>query len=145
MKMAKKELDTRFVKFGTVSFAGVTQVNDFIGYLEEGKVMGTRCKKCGQRFFPPRAHCYESLSNDMEWFEVTGKGKLVSYSTLQYAPTGFTDDLPYTIALLDYGDYKVFGRIDKAIPTDELSVGMEMKTVVGQTGNNKLTYMFQKV
>ncbi len=142
--MAKQELDTRFAKFGTVSFASVTQVNDFIGHLESGKLMGTRCKDCGKHFFPPRAHCYQSLSGNMEWFEVTGKGKLVSYSTLQYAPTGFTDDLPYTIALVDYGDYKVFGRIDRSVPVGELSVGMEMKAVVSKTSNDKLTYVFQK-
>jgi uncharacterized protein len=142
--MAKQELDARFAKFGTVSFASLTQVNEFIGHLEGGKLMGTRCKQCGKRFFPPRAQCYESLSNDMEWFEVTGKGKLVSYSTLQYAPTGFTQDLPYTIALLDYGDYKVFGRVDRSIPEAELSVGMEMKAVASRTSNDQLTYVFQK-
>lgn len=142
--MAKNELDVRFSKFGTVSFTGVTQVNDFIGYLEQGKLMGTKCKQCGKRFFPPRAQCCESLSSDMEWFEVTGKGNLVSFSTLRYAPTGFTGDLPYTIALLDYGDYKVFGRIDGAMPVEELSVGMEMKAVVGKTANDQLTYVFQK-
>ncbi len=142
--MAKNELDARFSQFGTVSFAGVTQINDFIGYLEEGKLMGTRCKACGKKFFPPRAQCFESLSSDMEWFEVTGAGKLVSFSTLQYAPTGFTDDLPYTIALVDYGDYQVFARIDKAVPEADLSVGMEMKAVVSKTSNDKLTFVFQK-
>jgi uncharacterized OB-fold protein len=142
--MAKNEVDVRLSKFGTVSFTGVTQVNDFIGYLEDGKLMGTRCKQCGKRFFPPRAQCYESLSSDMEWFQVTGKGQLVSFSTLRYAPTGFTGDLPYTIALLDYGEYKVFGRIDGAFPVEELKVGMDMKAVVSKTANDQLTYVFQK-
>lgn len=142
--MAKNELDTRFAQFGTVSFAGVTQINDFIGYLEEGKLMGTRCKKCGKQYFPPRAQCFNSLSDEMEWFEVTGKGKLVSFSTLQYAPTGFTDDLPYTIALVDYGDYKVFARIDKSVQEADLSVGMDLKAVVSKTSNDKLTFVFQK-
>jgi uncharacterized OB-fold protein len=142
--MAKKEMDTRFSKFGTVSFAGVTQINDFIDYLEQGKVMGTRSKVSGRVYFPPRAHCYECLSGDMEWFEITGAGKLVSFSTLKYAPTGFKDDLPYTIALLDYGDYKIFGRIDGSLSSDDLTVGMEMKTVPGKTDNGQLTYMFQR-
>ena len=142
--MAKKELDTRFSQFGTVSFAGVTQVNDFIAHLEQGKLMGTRCKASGKRYFPPRAHCYASLSDDMEWFEVTGSGKLVSYSTLKYAPTGFKDDLPYTIALIDYGEYQVFGRIDKAVDAQDLAIGMDMKAVVAKTGNDQLTYLFQK-
>jgi len=143
--MAKTEKDVRFSKFGTVSFTGVTQVNDFIDYLEQGKIMGTKCKACGQKFFPPRAQCYKSLSSDMEWFEVTGKGKLVSFSTLRYGPTGFTEELPYTIALVDYGDYKVFGRIDPAVtnPDDTLKVGMELAAKASKTSNGQLTYVFQ--
>jgi uncharacterized OB-fold protein len=143
--MSKKEIDNRFSKFGTVSFTGITRINDFVGYLEQGKLMGTKCKKCGIRYFPPRADCYQSLDSDIEWFEVQGKGKLLSYSTLTFAPTGFTQDLPYTIAVLDYGDYKVFGRIDKSIPEEELSVGMEMKSVVQQLPNEHISYVFQKV
>jgi hypothetical protein len=47
--------------------------------------------------------------------------------------------------VLDYGDYKVFGRIDKSIPEEELSVGMEMKSVVQQLPNEHISYVFQKV
>ena len=32
--MAKKEVDDRFKKFGTVSFTSITKTNDFIDYLE---------------------------------------------------------------------------------------------------------------
>ncbi len=142
--MAKKETDNRFSKFGTVSFAGITHVNDFIDYLEKGKIMGTRCKECGKAFFPPRADCCYSLASEMEWFEVTGSGELLTYSTLQYAPTGFTEELPYTIAVVDYGEYKVFGRIDRSLPEDELKIGMKMKAVAAKTPNNQLTYAFQK-
>jgi hypothetical protein len=92
--MAKKDLDTRFSKFGTVSFTSITKTNDFVDYLEQGKVMGTRCKGCGLKFFPPRADCYKCLSSDMEWFEVAGKGKLLTFSKLQYGPVGFEGDFP---------------------------------------------------
>ena len=142
--MAKKEIDDRFQKFGTVSFAEVTRVNDFIDFLEQGKLMGTVCKQCKKRFFPPRADCFHSLSGDMEWFEVTGTGKLVSFSSLEYAPTGFEEDLPYTIALLDYGDYKVFGRLDSSVPLEDVAIGMEMKAVVNELPNEQLNYVFQK-
>ncbi|MBW2029795.1 MAG: Zn-ribbon domain-containing OB-fold protein [Deltaproteobacteria bacterium] len=143
--MAKvKEIDDRFKKFGTVSFTSITKVNDFVDYLEKGKVAGTKCKDCGMAFFPPRAHCFQCLSSNMEWFEVSGTGKLVTYSKLQYAPVGFEKDLPYAIALLDYGDYKVFGRIDSSIPDEEITIGMEMKTVVNQLPNGQINYVFQK-
>ncbi len=142
--MPQKEIDDRFSKFGVISFSSVAKINDFIDFLEEGKLMGTKCKKCGRHFFPPRADCFESLSSDMEWFEVEGNGKLVTYSILEYAPSGFTEDLPYAIAVVDYGDYKVFGRTDSSIPFSELIVGMEMKTVVKKMSNGQLGYSFLK-
>ncbi len=140
----KKEIDDRFKKFGTVSFTSVTKVNDFIDRLEEGKVMGTRCKDCGMVFFPPRIDCYKCFSSSMEWFETSGKGRLVSYSKLEYAPVGFENDLPYCIAVLDYGDYKIFGRIAGDIPEEEIELGMEMKTVANRLPNGQLNYVFEK-
>ena len=140
----KKDIDDRFKKFGTVSFTSITKTNDFIGYLEDGKVMGTQCKDCGIIFFPPRADCYQCLSGNMEWLEVSGKGKLVTFSKLEYAPVGFEEDVPYLIALLDYGNYKIFGRISKDLPEEEIKLGMEMKTVVNKLPNEQLNYVFQK-
>jgi uncharacterized OB-fold protein len=140
--MAKKEVDDRFKKFGTVSFTAISKTNDFIRYLEEGKVMGTRCKGCGGVYFPPRSDCSACLDSDVEWFEVTGNGTLLSFSELQYGPVGFEDDLPYTIALLDYGDYKVFGRISQEISYEDLRVGMELKATCNTLPNGQLNYVF---
>ncbi|PIP37645.1 MAG: DNA-binding protein [Desulfobacterales bacterium CG07_land_8_20_14_0_80_52_14] len=140
-----KEADDRFKKFGTVSFTAITKTNDFIDYLEQNKVMGTRCRDCGMQFFPPRADCYRCLTSHMEWFEVTGTGKLVTYSKLEYGPVGFEKDLPYRIALLDYGNYKVFGRITDGVQDDAIKIGMEMKTTVNRLPNGQVNYVFQPV
>lgn len=139
-----KEVDDRFKKFGTVSFTSITKTNDFIDYLEKGKVMGTRCKDCGLIFFPPRADCHQCLAGNMEWSEITGTGKLVTYSKLEFAPIGFQEDVPYCIALLDYGDYKVFGRIADDLSEQDIEVGMQMKTAVNTLPNGQLNYVFQK-
>jgi uncharacterized protein len=142
--MGKKEIDVRFSKFGTVSFTSTTKINDFIDFLEKGEVKGTRCKDCGMVFFPPRADCYKCLTSNMEWFDVTGTGKLVTYSKLEYAPVGFGDDLPYSIALLDYGTYKVFGRLSNDTPEGEIKIGMEMTAAVNRLSNGQLNYVFKK-
>lgn len=139
----KQDMDDRFKKFGTVSFTAISKINDFIGYLEKGSIAGTRCNVCGKVFFPPRADCCACFASDMEWFDVTGKGKLVTYSTLKFAPAGFGDDLPYAIALLDYGEYKVFGRISDTVPEDRIHVGMEMKTVANTLPNGQINYVFE--
>jgi uncharacterized OB-fold protein len=140
-----KEVDDRFKKFGTVSFTAITKTNDFIDYLEKGAVMGSRCRGCGRPFFPPRADCHQCLAGNMEWFEVGGTGKLVTFSKLEYAPIGFQEDVPYCIALLDYGDYKIFGRISGNLTEDDIRIGMDMKTVANTLPNGQLNYVFEKV
>lgn len=140
----KKEQDVRLKRFGTVSFTATTKVNDFIDHLEKGEVAGTRCKGCGQKFFPPRADCAQCLDSEMEWFPVEGAGKLLSFSRLQYAPVGFTEDVPYAIAVLDYGDYKVFGRISDAVPEDDIQIGMSMTARPNTLENGQLNYVFEK-
>jgi uncharacterized OB-fold protein len=142
--MAEKKVDDRFKKFGTVSFTSISKINDFVDYLEQDKVMGTKCKSCGLTFFPPRADCYKCLSGNMEWYEITGNGKLLSFSKLEYGPVGFEKDLPYTIAILDYGDYKVFARLAPDLKESDVKVGMELKTVVNRLPNGQLNYVFQK-
>lgn len=142
--MSNKEIDDRFKKFGTVSFTSQSKINDFIDYLEQGKVTGTKCKDCGLKFFPPRADCFNCLSSNIEWFDVSGAGKLVSFSKLQFGPIGFENDLPYIIALLDFSDYKVFGRISDKISEDDLQVGMDMKVVTNELPNGQLNYVFEK-
>lgn len=140
--MGKKEKDERFRKFGTVSFTGTTRVNDFIDHLEQGKVTGTRCSSCGRAFFPPRADCWTCRSSNMEWFDVLGTGRLVTYSTLAFGPKGFEKDLPYTIALVDYKTYKIFGRIAGGIAESELSIGMSMAVEATPLADGRINYVF---
>ena len=66
-----KDIDDRFKKFGTVSFTQITKVNDFIKHLEEGKVEGTKCKKCGQYWAPEKqlAFIAKKLDISPELFE----------------------------------------------------------------------------
>ena len=139
-----KEVDDRFRRFGTVSFTGISKINDFIDHLHDGRITGTRCTDCGRAFFPPRADCCRCRTSHMQWFDVSGTGRLVTYSQLGFAPVGFQDDVPYCIALLDYGDFKVFGRIAAELPEEELTVGMEMITAVNTLPNGHLNYVFKK-
>ncbi len=67
-----------FDKFGVISHTPETNVADFVNYLGQGKVMATRCKKCGATYFPPRVDCASCFSSDPEWFEVKGEGKLLN-------------------------------------------------------------------
>ena len=141
--MSKKPEDVRFGKFGTVSFTKTTRVNDFIDHLENGKVMYTHCKTCGANFSPP---------GGLQWMSFQRHGmagglrqrKAGFLSQLKYAPVGFDADLPYSIALLDYGDYQVFGRLDSNLDINDVKIGMQMTTAVNELPNGQLNYIFKK-
>lgn len=55
-------------------------------FLNEEKLMGSRCKKCGALFLPPRPICLECHGNKMEWVEMKGKGRLVTFTCITVGP-----------------------------------------------------------
>jgi len=143
--MDKREIDKRFGGFGKISFTSVTKVNNFIGHLQEGRVTGTRCKTCGKIFFPPRADCCASMDSAMDWFEIQGRGTLQAFSTLYYAPAGLEKDLPYSIAVVDFGSFRMFGHLDPAIAIDRLRIGMKLKVYVQTLSEKQVIYGFQEI
>jgi hypothetical protein len=131
--------------FGTVSFTTETKAADFVTFLEQGKVMTTRCKKCGASYFPPKMDCPRCLSSDVEWFQITGNGKLLTYTVVNYGPTGFENDAPYILAVTEFGDgLKVFGRLSRDISQGDIKVGMQLKVAPVKSANGRISYEFQK-
>ncbi len=134
-----------FEKFGTVSFTAETKAADFISFLEKGKLEATRCKKCGRVYFPPRVQCADDLTSDMEWVDLSEPGKLLTFTTVHYGPTGFENDAPYTLAVVEMKNgSRVFGRLDKAIPVAEVKVGMALSAQPVKLADDKIAYHFVK-
>lgn len=53
-------------------------VQKFYDGLEEGKLLGRKCPKCGAVEFPPVYACNTCGSLETEWVEVSGKGVMKS-------------------------------------------------------------------
>ena len=118
-----------FKFFGKINFTPYTKVDKFADYLQKGKLMGTKCKKCGESYFPPRADCLKCLTDTIEWIEYSGQGTLASFTTIHAAPKGFEDIAPYTLGIVDL---KEGGRLlawTKDIPDKEIKIGMSVKIV----------------
>jgi uncharacterized OB-fold protein len=134
-----------FENFGVVSFTTETKASDFVGYLEKGKVMATRCRRCGTNYFPPRMDCPKCVGSDMEWFEIKGNGRLVTYTVVNYGPTGFEEDAPYTLAIADFDGVRIFGRLSKSIKESDIKPGMGVKVLPVKLPGGRIGYEFQKV
>jgi uncharacterized OB-fold protein len=51
-------------------------VKRFYDSLEEGKIMGRKCQRCGAVEFPPVIACNTCSGTDMQWVEMSGNGKM---------------------------------------------------------------------
>ena len=129
-------------QFGRISFTGESKAAEFVDFLAQGRVMATKCRDCGLIEFPPKMDCPSCMSSNAEWFQITEPGTLITYSTVTYGPSGFEDDAPYTLAMADFGDFKMFGRMCKDIPLDDLKVGMKVKVMPVRLGDDHISYEF---
>jgi uncharacterized OB-fold protein len=128
--------------FGRVSFTAETRAAPFVDYLLQGKVMATKCRSCGTITFPPKMDCPSCLASNAEWFEVSGTATLSTYSIVTYGPSGFEDDAPYTLAVADFGNFRMFGRMCKDIPPADLKVGMKVRVVPVKLAGERISYEF---
>jgi uncharacterized OB-fold protein len=87
-------------------------------FLNEEKLMGSRCKKCGALSVPPRSICIKCYSSQMDWVEIKGKGKLAAFTCISVGPPfmiaeGYDRKRPYVsgVVALEEGT-RVVARIE---------------------------------
>ena len=67
--------------------------------LKDGKVYATRCKKCGESYYPPQVDCPKCLTSDVEWVQLS-EGRLQTFTQAYLKPQGFTHyEHNYVIAI----------------------------------------------
>ncbi|XVV38340.1 Zn-ribbon domain-containing OB-fold protein [Streptomyces sp. CA-100214] len=66
----------------------------------EGRLSIQRCTPCGRPYFYPRPNCPHCGSAKVEWFDASGRARLVSYIINRRPAPGFEDVSP-VIALVE--------------------------------------------
>lgn len=104
-------------------------IEQFYKYVEQGKLMGGKCKKCGTIYLPPRPVCNKCFSKDFEWVEISPRGKLLTYTIIHVAPVQFQSMVPYAVGIvqLEKG-LKIPGMI-KGVKHEKIKIGMELQIV----------------
>jgi hypothetical protein len=134
-----------FEKFGKVNFVGQTKVRDFMKLLEDGKIAGTRCKKCGKMHFPPRADCDSCLSSEVEWVPLSSKCKLITYTIVHFAPPRFRYDCPYVLCVAQFAEGPmVFAPLSKDVKQEEIKIGIPLRLEVTRLIGDKIIYELKK-
>lgn len=133
-----------FGRFGKVNYVAETKLQDFMKYLEQGKIMGTRCKNCNRVYFPPRADC-DCMLGETEWIELSGNCRLITYTTVHFAPASFRYDVPYVLGVAQFKEGPtVFAPLSKDIKEEEIKIGMPLKLVPLKLSGDKTIYELRK-
>ena len=137
-----------FKWYGWLNYSPYTKVSDFANYLRGGYIMGSKCKKCGHKTFPPRADCPECLSSDFEYVEYSGKATLHTFTKIVAAPTGFQDLAPFNIGLADLPEGgRMVAWFGESIKEEDIKIGMELQAVPKiseETEEIKVVLCFEK-
>jgi len=75
-------------------------VQKFYNWLDEDKIMGRKCVRCGAVEFPPVILCNACSGTELEWVEISGKAEMFSFvmpGTATAKPE-FGDLMPYCFA-----------------------------------------------
>ncbi len=125
--------------------------NSYEQFLKEGKIMGAKCKKCGNLALPPRPICTSCFGSEMEWVQFRGVGKLVAFTSIVVAPPfmakeGFGKNNPYVVGVVGLEEgAKIVARItgvDAKKPA-EIKVGTSLKAefIHSGQGPDQKTYL----
>ncbi len=118
-------------------------------FLNSGKIMGSKCKKCGALSLPPRPLCVSCFGSQMEWVQFKGNGKLAAFTSIVVAPPpmareGFGRNNPYVVGVVELQEgVKIVARITgvDAKKPEQIKVGTVLNPEFIQKGEgpNKQT------
>lgn len=110
-------------------------IESYLEYIRNKKLMGSKCKDCGETYVPVRKLCTKCNTANMEWVEMSGKGKVAAFTSITvgtpfFVEKGYGRNKPYCFSVikLDEGPM-VSGQlvgVDESKP-ESISVDMPVK------------------
>ncbi|ADT84283.1 Zn-ribbon domain-containing OB-fold protein [Thermococcus barophilus] len=98
-------------------------------FKEKYRLVGSKCKKCGKIHFPPRQVCDECGSREMEEIQLSGRGKVISWTIVRNPPSGFEYYKPYPLALIELEEGPIILAQLTDVDPEEITFGMEVEMV----------------
>lgn len=120
----------------------ISRTSKFWEGLTKGKVYATKCRKCGKLHFPPVVDCGDCGSSNMQWIELDGEGKIVTFTEVVVKPASFSKEPPYIVAIarLKEGIRALAWLTD--IERESVKVGLRVRLVAKMDSNGKANYQF---
>jgi len=118
----------------------VGRLRKFYEGIARGVLYGTRCPKCGAKYFPPRPDCSRCGSSDLEWIEVSREGRLLAHAVVNIKPESYQRCEDYTVGIAEMDDgFKVLAWIRCDDPK-KLRRGARVRLEIAKIGGNDIPF-----
>ena len=118
---------------------------------ERPQLIGSRCLRCGEVFFPKKAYgiCNHCQSKNLEEIKLNRKGKIYSFTiVMQKPPEYYKGPVPYAEGFVELPEGVRVESLFTDCNFDDLRIGMDVEMVVeklhvDEEGNEILAYKFR--
>ena len=107
---------------------GIAGERYFRTIKEDGRIMGSICKKCQHTYVPATLYCERCLSELTEWVDVGTVGEVHTFTLLHAAIDGKIRESPEIIVFVKLGDGGIIHRLGEVEP-QSVSIGMQVQAV----------------
>jgi uncharacterized OB-fold protein len=111
-------------------------------------LLGSRCPECGAYYFPKRHICIACSHEGLEEAELSGRGKVWTYTIAGQTPPGSLIEAPYALAVVELPEKVAIRSVLTDVDLDAVKVGMDVeiklvKMKEDDDGNDVVSYMFR--
>jgi uncharacterized protein len=119
-------------------------IEQFYKFMSQKKLMAGRCLKCGKIHLPPRLLCDNCYGQQFEWMQISGKGKLVTYTVIHVAPQQFQALTPYAVGIVQLENGLRIPGMISGLTQEQLKIGMELTLDFGTCSTSQAWPQWQR-
>ena len=133
----------------TINLPGPTVNGDSEAYwngVNQGRLPLRRCRACSAVHFMPRYLCPACWSEDLEWFDSTGRGTVHSFTVIRRAPlASFSEQVPFVLALIDLDEGPRMVANVRGTNALEVAIGDPVRVIFEDRANGTKVPQFELV
>ena len=110
-------------------------IQSYLEFIQNKKLMGSKCKNCGELYVPVRKLCTKCNTADMEWQEMSGEGELAAFTSITvgtpyFIEKGYDRKRPYCFSVIKLKEGPMVSAqlvgVNEADP-DNIKIGTPLK------------------
>jgi len=131
VQMSEKELQKRQVPLKEGLFKLPSSPS------QESHLIGSKCRTCGETFFPKRVYCAHCTGKNLEEVALSTKGKIHTFTISRVVPPGSIMQPPYAIAQVKLLEGVLVTSVLADCDLEALDIGIDVEMVIEKVMENE--------